>query len=109
MTRKEQIHKQSIRYTKETHSPSSVSEFQAAMNISVIKAFIAGAEWADETMLQKVLGWLKENFYNIHVLHDDRLKGNFESKEQMLQSFKERFNVVDNCDQQYPSDFINDR
>ena len=62
-----------------------------------------------EEALKEVLGWLEENFYNIHVLHDDRLKGNFESKEQMLQSFKERFNVVDNCDQQYPSDFINDR
>lgn len=48
MTREKQIHNQSIKYTKETHSPSSASEFQAAMNISVIKAFTAGAQWTDE-------------------------------------------------------------
>lgn len=93
MTRKEQIHNQSIKYIKETHSPSSASEFQAAMNIAVVKAFTAGAQWADKTILQEVLKWLNENFYNVHVLHDDRLKGDFESKEQMLQSFKERFNI----------------
>lgn len=48
MTREEQICSQSVKYTKETHSPSSTSEFQTAMNIAVMKAFIAGAQWADE-------------------------------------------------------------
>jgi hypothetical protein len=62
-----------------------------------------------EEALKEVLEWLDENFYDVHVLHDDRLEGDFESKEQMLQSFKEQFNIVDDCDQQYPSDFINDR
>lgn len=100
MTRKKQICNQSIRYTKETHSPSSVSEFQAAMNIAVVKAFTAGAQWADKTMLQEVLEWLEDNFftgeqeisqYSIEV--EPILKGVFSSKEQMLQSFKERFNI----------------
>jgi hypothetical protein len=31
-----------------------------------------------------------------------------DNKEEMLQSFKERFNIADDCNQQYPSDFIND-
>lgn len=48
MTREEQICDQSVKYVKETHSPSSVTECQAAMNISVVKAFTAGAKWADE-------------------------------------------------------------
>ena len=34
MVREEQICKQSVKYVKETHSPSSISEFQTAMNIS---------------------------------------------------------------------------
>ena len=46
-----------------------------------------------EEALKEALEWLSENFYDVHVLHDDRLEGDFESKEQMLQSFKERFNI----------------
>jgi uncharacterized protein (DUF927 family) len=68
-----------------------------------------------EEALKEVLEWLDENFYTSDIEFADSylpeyvLNGNFESKEQMLQSFKERFNIVDDCDQQYPSDFINDR
>lgn len=99
MNREEQICKQSVIYTKETHSPSSISDCQAAMNIAAVKAFTAGAQWADKTMLQEVLKWLGENFYNkIDMYHDYSfdiigLNSDFISKEQMLQSFKERFNI----------------
>ena len=93
MTREEQICKQSVEYVKETYSPSIMSEFQAAMNMAAMKSFIAGAQWADETMLQEVLKWLDENFLDVHVLHDDRLEGDFDNKEQMLRSFKDRFNI----------------
>lgn len=93
MAREEQICKQSVKYVKETHSPNSVSESQTAINISAIKAFTAGAKWADKTILQEVLEWLNENFYDVHVLHDDRLEGGFNNKEQMFQAFKEQFNI----------------
>ena len=95
MTRKEQICKQSGKYVKETHSPSSVSECQAAMNIAAMKSFVAGAQWADKTMLQEVLYWLEDATINnvdgcgypiVSVTCCD-------NKEQMLQSFKERFNI----------------
>lgn len=62
-------------------------------------SFIAGAQWADKTMLQKILEWLDENFFTSDIESSDSyipeyvLSGNFESKEEMLQSFKERFNV----------------
>ena len=46
-----------------------------------------------EEAYKEVLNWLDENFYDVHVLHDDRLEGGFESKGQMLQSFKEQFNI----------------
>ena len=46
-----------------------------------------------EEALKEVFEWLNENFYDVHVLHDDRLEGDFESKEQMIQSFKEHFNI----------------
>ena len=46
-----------------------------------------------EESLKEVLEWLDENFCDVHVLHGDKLVGDFESKERMLQSFKERFNI----------------
>ena len=46
-----------------------------------------------EETLKEVIEWLEENFFDVHVLHDDRLQGDFNNKEQMLQSFKERFNI----------------
>ena len=71
-----------------------------------------------EEAYKEALNWLKENFYE-HVCfsfdfdedspYECPVICDFESKEQMLQSFKERFNIGDACDQQYPSDFINDR
>lgn len=82
MTREEQIIEAST-------SPISETGLIRIDDIS----FIEGAKWADKTILQEVLKWLKENFYNVHVLHDDRLEGDFNNKEQMLQSFKERFNI----------------
>ena len=49
--------------------------------------------------LKEVLEWLDENFYTSDIecadsyLTEYVLNGNFESKEEMLQSFKERFNI----------------
>lgn len=52
-----------------------------------------------ELALQEVLEWLDENFYTSDIecadsyLPEYVLNGNFESKEEMLQSFKEQFNI----------------
>ena len=52
-----------------------------------------------EEALKEVLKWLDENFYTSDIECADRylpeyvLNGNFESKEQMLQSFKKQFNI----------------
>ena len=52
-----------------------------------------------EEALKEVLEWLDENFYTSDIecadsyLPEYVLNGNFESKEQMLQSFKDRFNI----------------
>lgn len=52
-----------------------------------------------EKALKEVLEWLDENFYTSDIESSDSyipeyvLSGNFESKEEMLQSFKERFNI----------------
>ena len=56
-------------------------------------------ESSKQEVLKKVLDWLDENFFTIDIEQSDSylpkyvLDGNFESKEQMLQSFKERFNI----------------
>lgn len=52
-----------------------------------------------EEVLKEVLEWLDENFYTSDIecadsyLPEYVLNGNFESKEKMLQSFKEQFNI----------------
>ena len=57
-------------------------------------SFIAGAKWADKTILQEVLEWLKKHTYSIYDRKEHCDFGiNFESEEQMLQSFKEHFNI----------------
>ena len=46
-----------------------------------------------EETLKEVRKWLDENFSDVHVLHDDRLEGDFNNKEQMFQAFEEQFNI----------------
>ena len=46
-----------------------------------------------EEALKEVRKWLDENFSDVHVLHDDRLEGDFNNKEQMFQAFEEQFNI----------------
>lgn len=68
MTREEEYFKQASDYIKENHSPSDVSDFQAAMNVAVLKAYMAGAKWADDNQnkqlvnIDKACAWLEENF-----------------------------------------------
>ena len=68
-----------------------------------------------EETLKEVLNWLDDNFFTGEVVGyyydvpDHIVQGKFYFKEEMIESFKERFNIVDDCDQHYPSDFINDR
>ena len=95
MIREKQITAKASTYVKDTHSPSHVSNFQAAMNIAAGKAFIAGAQWADKTILQEVLEWFDE----IITDGDDGCGHSmvyftaFDYKEELFQSFKERFNI----------------
>lgn len=61
MTKEDEYTQQAFEYVRKNHSPSEVSDFQAAMNIAVMKAFIAGAQWADEKLIDKACEWLIEN------------------------------------------------
>jgi hypothetical protein len=67
------------------------------MNIAAVKAFTAGAKWADRTILQEVLIWLDEHTYDEQYLLDDTPDAvgiaPYHTKEAMLRSFKERFNI----------------
>ena len=53
MTRHEEIVNAANDYVTKTHSPAT-NEFQTAMNIAVLKAYIAAAKWADGTLECKV-------------------------------------------------------
>ena len=82
MTREEQIESMADNYY-EDHIIKSSDDF------------IASAQWADKTMLKEVLKWLEET-----TIDDADGCGHpivsftyFESKEEMLQSFKEQFNI----------------
>lgn len=68
MNRREERYAEANRYLKEHHSPSKEdNDFQNAMNIAVMKAHIAASEWADKTMIEKTINWLKENAVNYMV------------------------------------------
>jgi hypothetical protein len=70
----------------------------------ILEALDKGKEIGKKEVLKDVLDWLDENFYNKLDMHSDYnsdeysfdvigLNSDFISKEQMLQSFKERFNI----------------
>lgn len=75
MEREEEYCKEAVRYVEENHSSSDTSDCQAAMNIAVVKAFMAGAKWSDEhphkPTREEILKELRahaehtERFYNL--------------------------------------------
>lgn len=63
MSRKEQIRKASIEYTMSVR-PNAIggSKFEDLIEAyNTNPSFIAGAEWADKTLNEKVCEWLKTN------------------------------------------------
>lgn len=79
MTRKEQIKDAAIYY-----EPGNMRD-----------SFIEGAEWADETILKEVIEWLDDGTIDHSDEYADPIVAFtiFDNKEQMLQSFKDRFNI----------------
>ena len=69
-----------MKYLQEHHSPSEVSDFQAAMNIAVAKAI--------DNTINKSIEWLKNN------IHYDDFGGNMEwyvpfaDDDEMVENFK---------------------
>ena len=61
---KKQTSEQAMKYLQEHHSPSELSDFQAAMNIAVAKAI--------GSTINKSIEWLKDN------IHYDDFGGNME-------------------------------
>ena len=70
----------------------------------ILETLDKGKEIGKKEVLKDVLDWLDDNFYNKIDMHPDYynseynfdiigLNSDFSSKEQMLQSFKERFNI----------------
>ena len=67
-------------------------------NNMVLSALDKGKEIGKKEVLKDVLDWLDKNFYDKIDMIDysfciTGLNNDFDSKEQMLQSFKERFNI----------------
>jgi hypothetical protein len=70
----------------------------------ILETLDKGKEIGKKEVLKDVLDWLDDNFYNKIDMHPDYynseynfdiigLNSDFSSKEQMLQSFKEYFNI----------------
>jgi hypothetical protein len=70
----------------------------------ILETLDKGKEIGKKEVLKDVLDWLDDNFYNKIDMHPDYynseynfdiigLNSDFSSKEQMLQSFKEHFNI----------------
>lgn len=93
---RKQIFDKSAEYV-EIYSRSIPIEFRDPINGHVGKAFIAGAQWADRTILQEVLIWLDEHTYDeqylLNTTPDAVGIAPYHTKEAMLRAFKERFNI----------------
>ncbi len=75
------------------------------INELILETFDKGKEIGKNEVLKDVLYWLDENFYNKIDMHSDYynsdeysfdiigLNSEFISKEQMIQSFKNHFNI----------------
>lgn len=68
------------------------------INELILETFDKGKEIGKNEVIKDVLDWLDKNFYNKLDMIDysfviTGLNNNFDSKEQMIQSFKERFNI----------------
>ena len=74
------------------------------INELIFETLDKGKEIGKKEVLKDVLDWLDDNFYNKIDMHSDYnsdeysfdiigLNSDFSCKEQMLQSFKERFNI----------------
>lgn len=92
MTREEQIREASIDYQMST-SPRVIggdafADFARKMNVN--SSFIAGAKWADQTMIEKACKWL-ELYANEYAFADytgDELNGEAYISNKLIQDFK---------------------
>lgn len=96
MTREEQIKKQADIYTDNysNYAEWSNDGWSESNDIELVeKAFIEGAKWADKTMIEKVLNFIFNHFYehphvNAHICTDsfESLK---ELEEELIKATKE--------------------
>lgn len=74
MTRHEEIINAANEYVTKTHSPLT-NEFQTAMNIAVVKAYIAAAKWADRTIIERLRNKLQECVCDRYFeMHEDYIE-----------------------------------
>ena len=77
---KQKTSEESIRYVKENHSPDEVSDFQAAMNIAVAKAYDKGVQDTFEKQKeQKPVEWSDEDekILNLAIEWAETMSGQF--------------------------------
>lgn len=90
MTKEDVYSQQAFEYVRKSHSPSEVSDFQAAMNIAVMKAFIAGAQWADKDLIEKGVKWIIENFPSSHGISNMMYADDFKKDMESIDSISKR-------------------
>ena len=104
MARVDEIHNASFDYLEANHSPPNVSECQAAMNIAVVKAYIAAAKWADETMIEKACEFMKKHHQDYSFWDSEEYELVFET-DKFIEDFRARFRAqLDNIELVEPDD-----
>lgn len=71
---KQKTSESALQYLKESHSPSEVSDFQAAMNIAVAKAYDKGYNDALEKQGEQKSAWSEEDEKILRWVLDDLLR-----------------------------------
>lgn len=94
MTREEQIQLASVENAYKVLAERDILDFAinalADFDNGLTMGFTAGANWADETMIDKACEWLDKNFMNL-ILGKTRsvyAGGNFATVDEMIANFR---------------------
>ena len=80
------IHKEATKFADEHEFPipySGIDGFPIVAKMICMDGFLAGAEWADKTLVEKASEWLMTNAENYTLLRTDRYM-----VDEMVEDFK---------------------
>jgi phosphohistidine swiveling domain-containing protein len=93
MTREEEI----AQIAKEYYNPKTVSIFSLQMRFG----FITGAQWADETMVEKMYNWIDSNIDKYTIVDGDKIVLTKSFKKDFMKNMKREKQIIETAKEYY--------